>query len=205
MANSFEPLAGFAGTAEAEPATPWFAALSQGSGFQPDTRFGAVPAPVPEPEPERPDAVLADMLVNAEARGRETALAEMASEGAVRAALKLSFQKLDAQLNERLAHRLAETVAALCETALAPMALDAEALQSRCLKAVALLEDDADARLRLHPDDTALLDPEFARNWTIASSPELARGTVVFETPEGTVRDGPDEWRSTMREALGLC
>ena len=39
MANSFEPLAGFAGTAGAESSAPWFAALSQGSGFQPDARF----------------------------------------------------------------------------------------------------------------------------------------------------------------------
>lgn len=205
MANSFEPLAGFAGTAEAEPPAPWFAALSQGDGFPPDARFCAVPAPVAEPEPERPDAVLADMLADAEARGREAALAEMANEGAARAALKLSFQKLDAQLNEQLAQRLAETVAALCESALAPMALDAEALQRRCKNAAALLGDATDARLRLHPEDTALLDPQFAANWTIVPSPEQARGTVVFETAEGTVRDGPDEWRSTLREALGLC
>ncbi|WP_120077711.1 FliH/SctL family protein [Aurantiacibacter odishensis] len=205
MANSFEPLTGFAGTAEAEPPTPWFAALSQGSGFQPDARFGAAPAPIKEPEPERPDAVLADMLADAEARGREAALAEMASEGAARAALKLSFQKLDAQLNEQLAQRLAETVAALCESALAPMVLDSEALQRRCKNAADLLTDATDARLRLHPDDTALLDPQFAQCWTIVSAPEQARGTVVFETADGTVRDGPDEWRSALRETLGLC
>ncbi len=205
MASSFEPLAGFAGIAEAEPPTPWFTVLSQSTGFQPDARLGAVPEPASEPEPERPDAVLADMLADAEARGREAVLAEMASEGAARAALKLSFQKLDAQLNEQLAQRLAETVAALCESALAPMALDAEALQRRCLNAAALLGDATDARLRLHPDDTALLDPEFAANWTVVPSPEQARGTVVFETTEGTVRDGPDEWRSTLREALDLC
>lgn len=208
MANSFEPLAGFANAGEAEAPVPWFAALSKGSGFQADSRFAAVIERPPEPEPaaETHDAVVADMLADAEARGREAALAEMANEGAARAALKLSFQKLDARLNEQLAQRLAETVAALCETALAPLALDAEALQRRCAAAAALLGDGiAEAKLRLHPDDISLLDPDFAARWTVIPAAEQLRGTVNFDSAEGAVRDGPEEWRAAVREALGLC
>lgn len=211
MASSFEPLAGLARAAEPDaapaPARPWFAALGETRGFQPDPRFSAVPeVPAADPQPEEPDAVLADMLADAEARGREAALAQMASEGAARAALKLSFQRLDERLHEQLAERMAETVAALCEATLAPLALDKDALQRRCLAAAALVgEGLADASLRLHPEDIALIDAQFAADWTITPAPELERGTVVFDMADGAVRDGPGEWRAALREALGLC
>lgn len=212
MASSFEPLAGFAPATEAEAqsparAQPWFAALAAGDGFQPDPRFtGKATPPPPEPEKQPVDAVLADALADAETRGREAALAEMASEGAARAALKLSFQRLDEQLLEQLAQRMAETVAALCETALAPLAVDKDALQRRCAAAAARLGDGmADATLRLHPEDIALLDEGFAASWTIVPAPEQERGTLVFDMAEGAVRDGPEEWRAALHEALGLC
>lgn len=215
MASSFEPLAGFGPAADPDPAPapsapaakPWFAALGDAQGFQPDPRFSAVAeVPAADPQPGESDAVLADALADAEARGREAALAEMASEGAARAALKLSFQRLDEQLHERLAQRMAETVAALCEATLAPLALDKDALQRRCLAAAAQVgEGLAGASLRLHPDDIALLDADFAADWTITPAPEQERGTVVFDMAEGAVRDGPGEWRAALREALGLC
>ncbi|MFB0613809.1 FliH/SctL family protein [Aurantiacibacter poecillastricola] len=210
MASSFEPLAGFAATAEADPpapSRPWFEALATGNGFQPDPRF-AEPTPPPPPEPAQAelDAVLADAIADAERRGREAALSEMASEGAARAALKLSFQRLDENLREQLSTRLAETVAALCEATLAPMALDGDSLQRRCRSAAAQLgEGIGDASLHLHPDDIDLLDADFAREWPIVPAPGQERGTVVFQMPEGIVRDGPAEWRAALREALGLC
>ncbi|RIV85788.1 hypothetical protein [Aurantiacibacter zhengii] len=208
MANSFEPLAGFAAAGDAAAATPWFAALSQQGGFQHDSRFrvGCDLEQEPEPDTSEPDAVIADMLADAEARGRQVALAEMANEGAARAALKLAFQKLDTQLHEQLAQQLAETVAALCETALAPMALDTEALHRRCAAAAALLGDSAgDAKLHLHPEDIPLLDADFATQWTVIPAPGQPRGTLHFDSQDGAVRDGPEEWRTAVREALGLC
>lgn len=216
MASSFEPLAGFAPAAPSStpsaadtqpPAKPWFTALADCAGFQPDPRFAAPVAPPAQGSAQaQADAVLADALADAERRGREAALEEMAGEGAARASLKLSFQRLDEQLHEQLAQRMAETVAALCEATLAPLALDADALQRRCLSAAACVGDGlADAVLRLHPDDIALLDTAFAADWTIAPSPQQARGTVVIDMAEGAVRDGPEEWHAALREALGLC
>lgn len=210
MPNSFEPLAALAPMRDAgtpAPGDPWFATLGKARGFQLDPRFGAEP-PLPEtaPPPDEADAVLADALADAEARGREAALAQMANEGAARAALKLSFQRLDAQLREELTQRLGECVVALCEATLAPMALDEEALKRRCKSAATVLGADSDdAVLRLHPEDIALLDAEFASRWTIVPAPDQARGTVHFDTPDGAVRDGPEEWRTSLREALGLC
>ncbi len=212
MANSFEPLANFApaGSSTGDtlaPAKPWFAALCEGGGFQPDPRFAAPVAPPPDDSAQaQADAVLADAIADAERRGREAALEEMASEGAARAALKLSFQRLDENLHEQLAQHMAETVAALCEATLAPLALDPNALQRRCLSAAALVGGEVSVvTLRLNPDDLALLDVDFAARWPITCDPELERGSVVFDTSEGVVRDGPEEWRLALREALGLC
>ncbi|MCB2065234.1 MAG: flagellar biosynthesis protein [Erythrobacter sp.] len=208
MASSFEPLfaAPPGGDRRAEPRSPaaWFNQLGEGGGFRPAARYS--PSPVAADEPDPADAIMADLLADAEARGRQAALAQMASEGAARAALKLSLQRLDEHLQQDLAMRLAETVALLCEATLAPLAIDAAALQARCTQAAACLKDDvAQARLRLHPDDVALLDAEFAASWTIDPDPRLERGTVHFDTADGALRDGPGEWRAALREALGLC
>lgn len=212
MASSFEPLvaaeAPLAAPSAPARTQPWFAALGGDSGFRPDARFSAATA-ISEPPPDEPDemsAVLADAVADAERRGREAALAEMASEGAARAALKLSLQRLDEQWQEELGLRIAETVALLCEHALTPLTLDSAALQRRCAKAAQMVGSGiAEARLRLHPDDLALLDTHFAASWPIDPDPGLTRGTVLFDTGEGVVRDGPDDWRMALREALGLC
>lgn len=228
MASSFDPLPGLAArdrvadratgampapAADAAletdlptAARPWFAALGDRQGFLPDPRYARTPsAPPGDIRQQQADAVLADAIADAEQRGREAALEEIANEGAARAALKLTFQRIDQKLHEELAARLAETVAALCEGALAPMALDKEALQNRCIAAATLLGDGfTEASLRLHPDDVALLDADFAASWCIVTNPGQERGTVVFDAPEGVVSDGPAEWRIALREALGL-
>lgn len=210
MANSFEPIgaASFGGAQEQSDAAgqPWFASLAGSSAFSLNARFGGLVAE-PEVQPdEEADAVLADALADAERRGREAALSEMASEGAARAALKLSLQRLDDRLREDLAQQLAEAVAMLCEQTLAPLALDRDALHRRCSAVAALLGDGvAEATLRLHPDDIGLLSGEFASQWNISPDPALVRGTVQFDRADGALRDGPENWRMALREALGLC
>ena len=95
MASSFEPLfaAPPGGDRRAEPRSPaaWFNQLGEGGGFRPAARYS--PSPVAADEPDPADAIMADLLADAEARGRQAALAQMASEGAARAALKLSLEQ----------------------------------------------------------------------------------------------------------------
>lgn len=216
MASSFEPL--FGGAAEPDAPRPvepqsgrWFERLAGDAAFRPLESYARPDGIAPIPAaPDLVDAVtadaMADALVDAEARGRQAALAEMANEGAARAALKLSFQRLDDALQEELGTRIAETVAALCEQVLAPLALDRSALQARGLAAAALLRDGIEAScLRLHPDDIPLLDEDFAARWPVEADARLERGTLQFDTAEGAVRDGPAEWRAALHEALGLC
>lgn len=211
MASSFEPLLRTRGQDDGAPAerslTPWFERARADTAFRPLATFpGAVRTESVAEQPDPYEALMADAVADAEARGRQAALAEIANGGAARAALRLSLQRIDDDLQEALALRIAETVAALCETALAPLTLDRDALHRRCVAAAALLRDGAESStLRLHPADIALLDTEFAARWPIDPDPQLERGTVHFETADGAVRDGPAEWRATMREALGLC
>ena len=113
---------------------------------------------------------------------------------------------LDEVLAEQLRQRLRDTVAALCESAIAPLALDEEALIHRIERAVALFSRADDERvIRLHPEDIALLSPRFAADWQVVPDPSLERGALRVESQGGGVEDGPELWRRAIAEALHQC
>ena len=132
--------------------------------------------------------------------------AQRVADAAAREGLALSFERLDKELAEELRQRLRDTVAALCEAAIAPIALDQAALMRRIERAVSLLARADDERLiRLHPDDIALLSPSFAADWQVLPDRTLERGALRVETPSGGVEDGPEMWRRAIAEALHQC
>jgi flagellar assembly protein FliH len=201
-----------------EPGGPLpFEALAGGGGFRCDARFApAVEQPAerrPEPpsppaaEPEDPLAIawaegFAAGAAEAEARAAEQARVEAAA----REGLAASFARLDKTLEEELRQRLRDTVAALCEAAIAPLALDEAALMRRIERAVSLFARADDERLiRLHPDDLALLSPGFAAEWQVLPDRSLERGALRVESQNGGVEDGPDLWRRAIAEALHQC
>lgn len=207
MPNSFEPL--FA-AAPAQGAPAWMAALAGGPnagmvGFASDPRFGGgVIAPADDSLHDRAelDAAYAD----GHAAGRAEAEAQAAVDAAARVGLALSLSKLDDSLGEVLAQRLAQAVAALCEATMAPFAIDPASLQRRCVTAAAQVgEGIIDASLRLHPADIAMLDRGFSSTWHIVPDAGLERGSVVFDTSEGAIEDGPAQWRDALEEALLQC
>jgi len=190
--------------------------FSRPSAFLPDVRFGdpcaAVPVPFePEheatlPEDELPDPV-ALAYTQGFAAGHEQASAEARAdaeaEAAAREGLALAIVKLDAELEEELRLRLRETVAALCEAALAPLALDEDALMHRIDKAVSMLARADDERvIRLNPKDIALLSDRLRAEWEVEGDPALERGSIRVESNNGGVEDGPDTWRRVIAEAL---
>ena len=187
-----------------------FALAGRSSGtFSRDPRFAShLPAPAPTaPEPEDPIAVA---FAEGFAAGSNEALeaAEAAAYAAAEAREKLdfSFAKLDADLAEELRHQLIETVTALCESVLHPLALDADALARRVETAVAMFVRADDERvIRLHPDDLRLLDGKLPADWQFIADPALARGALRVETASGGVEDGPTQWRTAIAEALRLC
>ncbi|MCJ2184831.1 flagellar assembly protein FliH [Novosphingobium sp. 1949] len=187
-------------------------------GFTPDLRFGgtlsetaASPSPeTPVSAPEEESDPLSEAFTQGFTAGfeqaQQAAAQRQAADDTAREALMLALTRLDAELEEQLRLRLRETVAALCESAIAPLALDTDALVRRIEKAVAMLARADDERvIRLHPEDMALVSPRLAEQWTVQPDPKLTRGTIRVETASGGVEDGPATWRQAIAEALHEC
>jgi flagellar assembly protein FliH len=195
-----------------EPARVDFAMLNTSAGFRLDPRFTiveALPPPEPEPEPEPEDPV-GNAYAEGYAVGEAKVLAEAAEReriaAASREAMGLSITRLNREMEEELRQRLRDTVAALCEAAIAPLALDETALEARIERAVAMLSRADDERVvRLHPEDAALVGPRLAEDWEIMPDPSLTRGSIRVETRNGGVEDGPEQWRRAIGEALARC
>ncbi|AIT80644.1 FliH/SctL family protein [Novosphingobium pentaromativorans] len=193
-----------------------FEAMAQPQGFRADARFGALPAPEPEPappppsqEPAAPDPV-EQAFTQGFTAGYEQALqeaqAQAQAEAAAREGLELSLTRLNAVLEEELRNRLRETVAALCESAIAPLAIDEDALVRRINAAVGMLSRADDERvIKLHPEDVKLVSPRLAAEWQVEEEAGLERGTIRIETASGGVEDGPATWRIAIAEALQQC
>lgn len=183
---------------------PW-AALGQGSGFSSDPRFSlASPPPA--------DAV--DPVTDAWADGYAAGLAEAQAEAAAlrteeeeaRSQIELTLARLEADQQEALHQRLVETVAALCNAALAPLAIDPELLAERAARAAAMLaRADDQAVLRLHPDDLKLVAKRLPGDLAVEPDPALERGNLRLDGQAGGVEDGPAQWRRAIAEALGQC
>ncbi|MET0587033.1 MAG: FliH/SctL family protein [Novosphingobium sp.] len=195
-----------------EPARVDFAALPVSGGFRLDTRFTLVEAPLlpePEPEPAREDPCVvayADGYAAGMVRARQEAEERERIEAASRDALALSIARLDRDMEEELRQRLRDTVAALCEAAIAPLALDQTALKERIERAASMLARIDDERvIRLHPDDLALVAPRLAEDWDVQPDASLARGAIRVEARSGGVEDGPEQWRMAIAEALARC
>lgn len=190
-------------------------ALGGSGGFRKSARFLRVaePAPMPAPSPE-PEAPVDDPITiaftegfNAGVSAAQADAEERAqAEAAAREALTLSFTRLDHDLEEQLRQRLRDTVAALCESAIAPLALDEEALLRRVEKAASMLARADDVRvIRLHPDDIAMVSPKLTAEWQVVPDPALERGALRVESTTGGIEDGPAVWRQAIAEALQQC
>ena len=130
---------------------------------------------------------------------------EMVDEAA-RRHFAFSFAKLDADLAEALRDKMHETVTALCEAVLHPLALDAAALTRRVETAVSMFMRADDERvIRLHPDDLALIAAKLPTDWQFVPDANLERGALRVETSSGGIEDGPAQWRAAITEALRLC
>ncbi len=183
--------------------------LNRSNGFQTDARF-APAANLPHPPAVEPEDPVALAWADGYLAGTELAKAEAAEQSRIeteaREALSLSFSRIDRELEERLRQRLRDTVAALCEAALSPLALDEDALFRRIERAVAMFARAGDERvIRLHPQDLALISPRLAEDWHVIPDPALERGALRVESASGGVEDGPAQWRRDLAEAFAQC
>jgi flagellar assembly protein FliH len=220
VANSSDWLAAVAVSDNAAPG--WLALLGDVQGFTEALPFGdmalapvtdpaphvtpepeAAPEPAPEPEPDPLEAALAAAFAEGEAAGRAAAEAEAEARAVRQRALRLSFRALDEAALATLADDLAATVSALCEGVLGEAARDPDGLLVRCHAAARRIGGAAEAlTLHLHPDDIALIDPETLDGWRVVADAALEPGSVVIEGPDGSVCDGPAEWRRAIAQGL---
>lgn len=193
------------------PRVSLVAALGQAGSFRPSARFGGIAGLIAPDQAAPMLADLPDPIAEAYARGYADAHAQATHEAqehaartdAAREGLALSFARIDAVMVEDLRLRLRDTVAALCETALAPLAIDEAALAQRIARAVSMLaRADDDRVVRLHPDDIGLVSERLSADWHVLSDPLLERGSVRVEGTLGGVEDGPATWRMAIAEAL---
>lgn len=192
-------------------------ALPAASGFRVSSRYGDQPGvTVLEPEPVQPIRLepepdpIGEALAQGYARGYEDARAEAEARALADAeageGLALSFARLDAALEEQLRQRLRDTVAALCEAAISPLALDEDLLMRRVTAAAAMLARAEDQRvIRMSPQDMHLLAPRLRAEWDVQADPSLERGAIRVEGVNGGVDDGPATWRQAIAEALHQC
>lgn len=150
------------------------------------------------------DPALEEAYKRGEEAGLEAAKAEAAANASAMRELRLRFGQLDKAALEVMEQALASTVLSLCEQVLTPLALDPQLLKQRCQKAAEAIGKGAkDCALHLHPHDITLLDEETQGQWTILPDEGLSRGSVLFQSADGEVSDGPEEWRHAIALAIG--
>ncbi|MEO0061639.1 MAG: hypothetical protein RLZZ08_199 [Pseudomonadota bacterium] len=187
------------------------AQMQAAGGFAPDRRFAvftrARPDPADEPPPHDP---VKDAFEQGFAEGYSAARSEAVQQeqdrDARRETIELTLARMDEQATQELAERLRQTVLALCEQAVLPLALDAEGLAARINRAVAMLQRaQDDRRVLLHPDDLALVQPRLPAGLAVEADPSVERGGLRIVTPDGGVEDGPGQWRRILAEAFREC
>jgi len=210
VANSSDWLGALAGHDEAAPG--WLALLDADEAFCEATPFGTpeaeAPPPPPPPAPEEPGPdplaeAIARAFADGEAAGRAAATAEAEDRAQRQRAIRLAFRSLDEAAQTVLADDLAATVMALCDGALAGAAIDRDGLLARCHTAARRIGGAAETlALHLHPDDIALLGDDALAGWRVVSDAALERGAVLIEGADGSVSDGPAEWRRAIAAAV---
>jgi flagellar assembly protein FliH len=216
MANSSEWWGALATPAPAPESAPaelgWLALLEPEGGFRAALPFGAPeaepgPEPAAEPEPaDTPDPhaeALARAYADGLAAGRAAAEAEGEALGRHQRALRLSFHALDETALGVLADDLAATVLTLCDGVLGEAAREPEGLRERCEAAARRIGGAADTLvLHLHPEDIAMMEKGALAAWRLAPDAGLERGSLRIASPDGTITDGPAEWRRAIAAGL---
>ncbi|WCT76907.1 FliH/SctL family protein [Novosphingobium humi] len=211
--GGFTPDARFAGLRGIEEDLPRPLSVMR-MRFAADPAPAAAPPPVVVPEfPAAPDPVeeaRADAYAQGWADAQEAAELAAASAEETRGRMEMVVRRLDGELAEQFRQRLMETVIALCESCLAPLALDKDALMRRIERAAAMFNRADDDRLiRMHPEDLAAIRPRLPNEWHVQADPTMARGAIRVESRSGGseaggAEDGPEQWRRAIAEALDV-
>jgi flagellar assembly protein FliH len=179
--------------------------------FARDPRFSSLLACPPgetpaEPEPDPIAEAYARGFADGNAVARDEALHAERERDAARTAIELAFARFDEASEADLAERLRQTVHALCEEAVLPLAIDMEGLAARVKTAVAMLRRTQDERrVLLNPEDLTLVESRLPQGLTVEGDASVERGGLRIETADGGIEDGPSQWRRILAEAFRAC
>jgi len=136
--------------------------------------------------------------------GRATVEAEFAAERDALARLAETLEVLQPQPANALALLLAETVDRLVREVVGQVEIDPITLLARAQAAAELVAREAQpSKLHAHPDDLVHLR-EARLDVSFEADPALPRGTIVLETGEGWIEDGPAVRLERLRAELDL-
>ncbi len=135
-------------------------------------------------------------------QGRQTMLQEFAREREALAELIRSAEVLQPEAAGPLAAVLAETVTRFVREIVGEVAIDPKKLKERATTIAEMVTaESGPARLRMNPDDIAMLD---GVDLGIAMAPDhhLVSGQIILETGEGWIEDGPQVRLAKLRTQL---
>lgn len=185
------------------------ARLQAGGGFTADRRFLSALANRPGEHAQGLDPLTEAYergLAEGRAAAEQEAMQREAERDASREAIELALYKLDREGAQDMAERLRQTVLALCEQTVLPLAIDPEGLAARITRAVTMLQRaDDEKRVLLHPEDYALVAARLPAGFRTEADGSVERGGLRIETADGGVEDGPSQWRRILEEAFHEC
>lgn len=196
-------------TAEAQRAENWARPPSRGhftpwGGEAHPSRRSTDHEPVMEPESPiiDIDSLRLEAFDEGYDRGRQAALAEFARDREALAALVRSAEALQPDSNGPLAAVLSETVIRLVRQIVGEVKIDPAMLIERAEAIAELVTAEAGpARLRMNPDDIAMLDG-VDLGLPLAPDHHLESGAIILETGEGWIEDGPQVRLAKLRTQL---
>jgi flagellar assembly protein FliH len=177
----------------AEPSTVPF--LSWGAKYQEVVASPAEPvgqetfAAAAAPEIDV-DAIAIESFAQGFDEGRRVAATEHANERRAMQELVAALETLQPEPPAALAGLIAETVGRLVRQIVGEAAVDGDLLLARAQAAAAMMIDETKPRLRLSPaDELRLADAGLAIE--LVADPALAPGSILIETNDGWIEDGP--------------
>ena len=139
-----------------------------------------------------PEAIALDGFARGFEEGRRTLEAQIADERVSLHRLAGALETVQPQPPAALATLIGETVGFLVRQIVGEVAVDADLLRRRATAAAALVAEEArPARMRLNPADLdRLAGAELGL--ALVADPALAPGSVVVESRDGWIEDGPE-------------
>jgi flagellar assembly protein FliH len=178
---------------EARSFTPWTNAA------QSDAAHGDTP---PISEYLDPEMIRVQAYADGLAEGRRTVEAEVAAERDAVARLAEVLENLRPEPPRELGMLLSETVKRLVRQIVGEVEIDGEKLLERAHAAAEIIADETGpVRMRLHPEDFERLQDARLDVEMIPDS-HLAPGTILLETGDGWIEDGPQVRLDKLRAAL---